>query len=1248
MKKSLLFCLMILSVFALNAERIGINSNQLSVNVISSDDYSTVIDYSFGSFERMPVAINGETYYQITLRGEPLLLNAGSPSLPKISRSIVIPDAARMSVEASDFDYVDYQMKIVPSKGNFTRNINPQDVPYTFSEVYSDNEFYPLTIADSNEPYILRDYRGLTVNFYPFSYNPVTETLRVYYNATIVVTNTGNDNVNIKDRRSAKINSEFKEMYNNHFINLNSERYEPVSEMGRLIVICHASFMDAITPYVEWKRQKGLQTDLYDVAEIGTNGNALKAFIQEQYDLNDGLVFVQLVGDIAQIPTVMVSGDASDPSYALLEGNDNYPDIFIGRFSAENVDHVNTQVERTVHYERDLNTDATWLEYGEGIGSSQGAGQGDDGEADWVHLNNIRADLLEEVEPYYNYQEVDQIYETNGGNASMVANGLNEGRGIINYCGHGSTTTWVTTGFSNSNVNQLVNDYKLPFINSVACVNGDFDGQTCFAEAWLRATNNTTGVPTGAIAMYASSINQSWAPPMAAQDEVIDVLVGTSVDDTEGKITTGGLFYNSSCLMLDEYNDIAMYKTWHIFGDCALVVRTATPETMTLSYQPSLFIGVDQLLVNTGVENALACLSFEGQILGSGYTDVTGSVTLNLVNVPAVPTDLTLTVTAFNKVTEVGTVALIPNNGAYVVYNALELNDNNGLAEYGEEFSIDLSLNNVGSQSASNLNVIISSNDPYVNILTDSTVVELINAESILNLEEAFTLQIAGNVPDQHTIAFTLRVYNETNEWTSPFSIMANAPLFNIVDPVYTETTGNGNGRFDAGEIIEISFTVQNTGHAISPAGVATFICNNPYVTVTENISNFDQIDANNEITAVYTVSLSPEIEIPSTVVFGFGVVAGQFVATATYSETLAFIAEGFETGDLLSYPWVQSGPQPWIAQQNEVYNGTYAAQTGDINGLQSVSIEITFNVPMNGQMSFAKKVSSEDGWDFFRFYIDGTEEGEWSGEEAWSVETYDITTGSHTFMWTYSKDSIVDSGSDCAWLDDIYFPSSTIATEPIFSTSTDEIDFGQIDVNETATQTFMIYNFGNETLSGTVGELSGFEITMEERNLTRNYGKIAVDRDVINYQIAPGSYAIFNITFMPTENIVYDGIVAITSNDPNVASYDLNILGSAIEVDAHDDVVTATKLIGNYPNPFNPVTSIKFNLVQNENVSLEIYNVLGQKVKTLVNEKLSAGKHSIVWEGNDNNGNKVASGIYFYKLTGERYTSTKKMLLLK
>ncbi len=91
-----------------------------------------------------------------------------------------------------------------------------------------------------------------------------------------------------------------------------------------------------------------------------------------------------------------------------------------------------------------------------------------------------------------------------------------------------------------------------------------------------------------------------------------------------------------------------------------------------------------------------------------------------------------------------------------------------------------------------------------------------------------------------------------------------------------------------------------------------------------------------------------------------------------------------------------------------------------------------------------------------------------------------------------------------------------------------------------------------------------------------------------------------------------------------------------------------SASLQGNYPNPFNPETSISYTMPQAGKVTIEVFNVKGQKVKSLINDQQIAGNHTLVWNGKDNNNKKVASGIYFYKMTTDNFQQTRKMILMK
>ncbi len=535
-----------------------------------------VLHYEFGDYSSEPVTINGVEYLRVSLGKEAEMLEEGAPGLSQVCRSIIIPDDAEMAVNVLASQYEDVSgVQVAPSKGNLLRTVNPDDVPYTFGAVYQSDAFYPGAVATLGEPYILRDYRGVVVEVKPLQYNPVQRTLRFYKSVTLEVVSAGPGRVNVLDRNIGpkEVVLPFHNLYKHHFLNYNPDlKYNPLDEIGNMLIICHDAWLSNVQPLVTHKNSIGISTTAVGVSTIpgGNTSTAIKNYIQGVYNAGD-LSFVLLVGDAAQIATPTASGGSSDPTYSKLAGGDNYPDIMVGRFSAETAAQVDTQVLRTVEYENMPATAQAWFWKGMGIASSQGAGQGDEGQADYVHMNEIRGWLLA-----HGYTQVDQIYDNNGGTAAMVSSGLNAGRGIINYCGHGSTTSWSTTGFSNTHIAALTNDNMLPFIISVACVNGQFNGYTCFAEAWLRSTRN--GEPIGAIGAYMSSINQSWAPPMEGQDEFN--LLYTAA--TPSYYCYGTLCYAGSCSMIDGYGTggADMFNTWHVFGDPSLrIIGTVEPPT---------------------------------------------------------------------------------------------------------------------------------------------------------------------------------------------------------------------------------------------------------------------------------------------------------------------------------------------------------------------------------------------------------------------------------------------------------------------------------------------------------------------------------------------------------------------------------------------------------------------------------------------------------------------------------------------
>jgi hypothetical protein len=1354
MKRLLISLIIVMTASFMLAETVFVSPGyDNTATVLQSDDMSTVIEYRIASFTRQPVQIDGRTFYHIGLENKPIMLKEGDPELPYVTSSIIIPDQALTDLRIISADYTDLVMDIAPSKGLLFRNQIPGEIPYTFSETYDRDTFYPEVRAELGEPYILRDFRGQVVRFNPFQYNPVTGTLRVYHSLTVEINSIGTDTRNVLNRERDGYVREFESIYSNRFLNFAATRYTPLEEQGRMIVIAHDTFVDAIMPYVDWKNQKGIPTTIYPVSTIGNNATAIKNFIQSEYDLDDGLIFLQLVGDAAQIPTFTVGGGGSDPSYSLLAGNDAYGDIFVGRFSAENVAQVETQVERTIHYERDMNETDTWLSSGFGVASSEGAGIGHGGLSDIQHQNLIRGYLLD-----YTYTHVDQIYAP-GATSAQVSNAVNAGRSYGNYTGHGSNTSWSTSGFSNTNVNALTNDYKLPYIVSVACVNGNFTGTTCFAEAWLRATNNTTGAPTGAIAMYASTVNQSWAPPMSGQLEVANLLV------SEQKSTIGGLFFNGSFQMIDDYASQGPneFKNWHIFGDASLQVRTATPEAIAANHMDETFIGLDYFEVSTDTPDLLVAITKDGEILASGYTGTDGNISLNFDEPPIEPMDLTLTITGHNKKTYITPISVIPSEGPYVVIheiNVLGSGDDNSVI-YGDTATLNVRLRNVGIETALMVSATLMTDDPYITILDDNDFFGHITPGSNVLKIDAFTIEVADYVPDQHQASFSLHIEdNEENTWTGNFSFLINAPDYSTESVLLDDTTyGNGDGYLDPGETVVLTIPLSNLGHAASPNTSVHLVSGSSDITIDSDAFLELGVLYPNEIhEPAFTITAANDIEVGSIYTLGFVITGGEYECQVSFPLSVGPVIEDFETGDFTSHNWEFSGNQPWQIVQDDVYEGIYAARSGNITHSQSTTMSITIDVASAGEISFYRKVSSENNYDFLKFFINGDMVAQWSGSAAWSQVAYPVNPGNTTFTWTYSKDHIVSSGSDCAWIDFIEFPNSgDVQGGPVFLANPAHIDFSVVEILDLATENFWIRNFGDEEMSGTIEVYEGFTVEETVPGILNGIGRSETGRDLYNYTIPPQSNIRFLLHFEPIEVINYSGEIIITSNAENISETEINVVAYGFELlppenltsDLGDDhvilswdapdisfdyrekgtngklkvpagkilrdfeilgyniyrddellnvepvedefyhdydiefhesynyavsvvyslgesphcetilVVTsteedvsaipyATELRGNYPNPFNPSTTISFALQGEGRVQLDIYNILGQKVKTLLDDELDSGIHNVRWDGTNDRGGVAASGIYFYRMKTRDFDRTKKMILMK
>ncbi|WP_346920900.1 C25 family cysteine peptidase [Clostridium sp. UBA7339] len=614
------------------------NSNStedVSVTVLESDSHHTVVKFDINNFSKDLVNINNKSYYNINCEGTSLPLEEGAPELPRICRNIVIPNDADVKLNVISSEYKDYKnIPIAPSKGSITRDKNPEDIPYKLGKEYKNKNFYPSELVSFSEPFIMRELRGTTITLNAFQYKPKNETLRVYKSVTVEIITDGKSSVNsLTTSRSNKTTSDFEPAYSNTFINYSNLKtpthrlMNNPSETGSMLIISYDQFSSAMNSFINWKNSRGINTTLVNMSTVSSSNNPteIKNYIQNYYNQHPELTYVLLVGDYAHVSSPTYSTGVSDPTYTKVAGSDDYPDIYVGRFSAESIADVETQVQRSIEFEQNGYNTAAWFKKGVGIASDEGSG-----ETDIQQMDSIKSKLLNA-----GYTQVDSIYDP-GASASSVTNSLNQGRGIINYCGHGAENYWVTTGFSNTNIKNLQNPGQLPFIISVSCVSGKFQSGTCFAETWLRS-KNSNGNPIGAIGTLMSTVNQPWIPPMNGQDGIIDLLCNNS------RVSLGGLCYSGETRMLDNgtSSDLLTFNTWTLFGDPSIQILPDStnptdptdPEEPADPYEPNDSTS-QAYTINSGVDYSSYIYSNTDVDYYKVTTNKSGVISATLTNLP--------------------------------------------------------------------------------------------------------------------------------------------------------------------------------------------------------------------------------------------------------------------------------------------------------------------------------------------------------------------------------------------------------------------------------------------------------------------------------------------------------------------------------------------------------------------------------------------------------------------------------------
>jgi hypothetical protein len=961
--------------------------------------------------------------YRLTVPGLTGIDSVNFPDLPKCVIPLMVSAQGIKSVKVLHVEFTDIPgCNIGTFKSGEGRGIsNPPDIVNNSSE----NNFWPEQDLYIGKTYQLRDITGQVIYIYPFRYSKSDSVLRVYSSITVEV----EFNQQISPVADKVLSKDQLYFCKRNFVNFQASLLSPAAN-DAMLILCPQQWIQLVQPLADWKNQSGITTEIVDVTAFANDAAAIKNYIYSYYQQHN-LTHALLIGDNTFIaaPLSTAMGGPSDPSYGYISGNDSYPEVFVGRFPAENDSEVITMVQRVLEYEKSPDTTADWFTKSAGIASN--LGPGDDNEMDWEHLSNIRNQLLN-----YSYTSVLELYDgthpgttDNPGNPSPsdVVNAFQSGISLLNYTGHGSGNSFNTSGFSVNDIVNLSNVGKLPIVISAGCTNGNFTtGSLCMGEAFLRSRSN--GQPAGAVAAFMSAVNQYWNPPMDAQDAMNAII--TENDSVHASHTFGGIVFGGCMHMNDDYGiqGALMTDTWHCFGDPSLLVRTAFPTVVTAVHAPGFTIGDTVFNITSNVQDAVVTLFQNGKVISQNNITA-GSAQLFFPSITSFDSVL-ITVSGYNLYPYIIKLPVVPASGSFVICTAAINDDsagnNNGLIDYDEAITAGLEFYNAGLTPAVALHMNIATPDSSVIIQNVNPVIFNLNSGDSVFILNAFGYKVKADVKDAHKIIFNVDVTDSAGQqWTSSFEEILNAPDLISSSLSVDDQSGNGNGVGEAGEDINVRIRYINAGHSDADSVYAKISTPDPALILLTDSVMFS-IHAQEDTVVSFSAHVASTAAINQLAHIVSHVQSGSYSSDTIYNITTGYTTEDFESGNLSTFNWQTGGNQPWFVTSLSPAEGNFCLQSGDINDNEESTLKLLINVYRSDSLKFAYRTDCEGTWDYLEVRSDSIPYFTASGNTPWNTASFMLDTGLHVIEFIYKKDNVFSAGSDAVWIDEIRFPPFT------------------------------------------------------------------------------------------------------------------------------------------------------------------------------------------------------------------------------
>ncbi len=1094
--KAVVMLVFITAILQLSAQKVTLNNNwgEQGTTLLTQSPQGITLNFSVQDYLLTETVINREVMSTITMSGVLLQNTEGAPNVPGYSRYIAVPQGAtvktriiRKQTEAVN------DMNIAPAP---RIPWDTESGPLSYEKdpsIYSKNAYYPENVVEISKPMKIRGMDVVVIAISPFQYNPITKELIINKDLEIEVRFEGGNGQFGEDRlRSRWWDPVIRDAVINEAsipeLKVVNRAQREVGSEYIIIVPDDAIFLSWADSIRIFRLKQGISTRVVTTAEIGGNTTtAIENYINDAYNTWDippaACLLMADYGTSGNTITSPIWDNycISDNYYADVD-NDMMPDVVMARMTAQNADHLETMVTKVLNHERTPPTNPgfydnpitamgwqteRWFQicseviagfFENSLGKApvreNAIYSGNPSNGVWSTATNTSTVLNYFGTSGLGYIPDSPTYLTDwGGNATRINNDINSGAFILQHRDHGSETGWGEPAYNSTSINGLTNS-DLVYVFSINCLTGKFNiGGECFAEKFHRYTYN--GNNSGCIGITAATevsysfVNDTYTwgiydnmwpdfmPDYGTTPEHRGVL--PSFGNAAGKY-----FLQQSSWPYNTSNKEVTYYLFHHHGGAFSNLYTEVPQDLTVVHDDILLSGLDFFTVQAN-NGSIICLTVGEDVIGLAEGTGTPLDIPITPQEPGVTIDLVITMQNYYRYeVEVG---VIPPDGPYCMYQSHVLNDSlgngNNKADFDEEILFSLTMKNLGSEDAVNVDVTLST-DEWVTFIDDLENFDTIAMNSFVTRDFAYKFHVSDGIPDQHQLEFEVLASDENDStWTSIFYTTVNAPNINPGVMIIDDSEfGNDNGLLDPGETADIKINLTNTGHCAIYNVLCTLVPYNPYVTVN---SGAQTVSALGLFGASYpTFNVTVAANAPNAIIAEmlFNASAAGYSVDKTYYPKIGLFLEDWETGDFSKYDWVAGGTLPWQVISLYPYEGYYHARSGAIGDNATSELRISYDVLANDTIKFYKKISSEPNFDKLKFFINNVEIESWSGSESWTHEKFPVTPGYRTFKWVYQKDYSGVAGADCAWIDYIELPTMLVTT--LFAGPDDEICQGE------------------------------------------------------------------------------------------------------------------------------------------------------------------------------------------------------------